>query len=252
MSLRTHNHKRKKTMHPAITKIIACQVVIEELLPLLPEGTDYETLDLGLHVNPDKLRATLQERIDASNKEKGTILLGYGLCSRAVVGLRSKTCSLVVPCTDDCIGIFLGSREAYLKQLKAEPGSYYLTKGWIEAGDNMFGPQNQIVQRYGKEKAEALIKKMLQNYTRLVFINTGKYRVEQYREYTERTASRYGLRFEEILGATTLVDKMANGPWDEDFLVIPPGQTITYESFYESPRWTTPVTTDGFGNADQR
>ncbi len=231
-------------MNPAITKIIACQVVIEELLPLLPEGTDYETLDLGLHVNPDKLRTTLQQKIDASAKETGTILLGYGLCSRAVVGLRSETCSLAVPRVDDCIGIFLGSREAYLRQVKAEPGTYYLTKGWIEAGDNMFGSQNQIVERYGPEQAEALIKRMLQNYTRLVFINTGKYRVEHYREYTERTASRFGLRFQEILGATTLVDKMANGPWDGDFVVVPPGQTITYESFYQSPGWTTPVVTD--------
>ena len=235
----------------AISKIIACQVVIEELLPLLPEGTDYETLDLGLHVNPDKLRMTLQEKIDASNKEKGSILLGYGLCSRAVVGLRSEKCSLVVPCVDDCIGIFLGSREAYLKQAKAEPGTYYLTKGWIEAGDNLFGSHNQMVERYGPKQAEALIKRMLQNYTRLVFINTGKYRVEHYREYSERTASRYGLRYQEIFGATTLVDKMANGPWDQDFVVVPPGQTITYEAFYKSAGWTPPIVTNALGNVEQ-
>ena len=236
----------------AISKVIACQVVIEELLPLLPEGTDYETLDLGLHVNPDKLRTTLQERIDASGKDAGAILLGYGLCSRAVVGLRSEKCSMVVPCVDDCIGIFLGSREAYLKQAKAEPGTYYLTKGWIEAGDNLFGSNNQIIERYGPEQAEVLIKRMLQNYTRLVFINTGKYRVEHYREYAERTASRYGLRFQEIFGATTLVDKMANGPWDGDFIVVPPGQTITYESFYESPGWTTPDVTSSSVNPRQQ
>ncbi len=241
----------EESVHPAITDIIACQVVIEELLPLLPEGTDYQTLDLGLHVNPDKLRKTLQEKIDSSSKEKGTILLGYGLCSRAVVGLRSENCSLVVPCVDDCIGIFLGSREAYLKQLKAEPGTYYLTKGWIEAGDNLFGDQNQIIQRYGPEQAEVLIKKMLQNYTRLVFINTGQYRVEHYRDYTKRVASRYGLRFQEILGATTLVDKMVNGLWDRDFVVIPPGQTITYESFYQSHGWTRPALADNLGNAEQ-
>jgi len=242
----------KRIVHPAITKIIACQVVIEELLPLLPEGTDYETLDLGLHVNPDKLRTTLQEKIDAASKETGTILLGYGLCSRAVVGLRSEKCSLVVPCVDDCIGIFLGSREAYLKQVKAEPGTYYLTKGWIEAGDNLFGDHNQMMKRYGPEQAEVLIKKMLQNYTRLVFINTGQYRVEHYREYCKSIASRFSLRFQEILGATTFVEKMVNGPWDEDFVVVLPGQTITYESFYESPRWTTPVITEDLENVEQR
>jgi hypothetical protein len=200
------------------------------MLPLLPQGAECETLDFGLHVNPEKLKKTLQEKIDAS--EKGTILLGYGLCSRAVVGLRSETCSLVVPRVDDCISIFLGSREAYLRQMKAEPGTYYLTKGWIEAGDNLFGSYHQMVERYGPEQAERLIKRMLQNYTRLVFINTGKYQVEHYREYSKQMASRYDLRFEEITGSPTLVAEMINGPWDGDFVVVPPGQAISYEDFY--------------------
>lgn len=226
-------------MHPSITKIIACRVVIEEILPLLPEGVDYSTLDFGLHVNPDELKKAIQEEIDASNNAKGTILLGYGLCSRAAVGLRSENCALVVPRVDDCIGIFLGSREAYLKQIYREPGSYYLTKGWIEAGDNPFGLYNQMVERYGTEKAEWLIKRMLKNYTRLVFINTGQYEVDHYREYSKRMASRYGLRFEEIHGSTALVAKMIHGPWDEEFVVVPPGRTISYEDFYESNIWKT-------------
>jgi hypothetical protein len=218
-------------VHLGITKIIACQVVVEEILPILPQGMDCEALDFGLHVNPDKLRKTLQEKIDASGTGKGTILLGYGLCSRSVVGLRSERCSLVLPRVDDCIGIFLGSREAYLKQAKTEPGTYYLTKGWIEAGDDLFGSYHQMVERYGPGLAERLIKRMLQNYTRLVFINTGKYKVEHYREYSKRIASRYDLRFEEIGGSPALLDKIVNGSWDEDFIVVPPGQAISYEAF---------------------
>ena len=219
-------------MHLDITKVIACQVVIEEMLPLLPQGVDYEILDFGLHVNPDKLKKTLQEKIDASNNGKGTILLGYGLCSRAVVGLRSENCALVIPRVDDCISIFLGSRDDYLRQMKAEPGTYYLTKGWIETGDDLFGSYHQMVERYGPEQTERLIKRMLQNYTRLVLINTGKYQIEHYREYSKQMASRYDLRFEEISGSPTLVAKMIDGPWDGDFVVAPPGQAISYEDFY--------------------
>jgi hypothetical protein len=227
-------------MYPNITKIIACQVVIEEILPLLPEAVEYETLDYGLHVNPDELRKAIQAKIDASNDGKGMILLGYGLCSRAVVGLRSENCALVLPRMDDCIGIFLGSREAYLKQMYAEPGTYYLTKGWIEAGDNPFGLYDQMVERYGTEKAEWLIRRMLKNYTRLVFINTGQYEVDHYRKYSKRMASRYGLRFEEISGSTALITKMINGPWDEDFIMVPPAQTISFEAFHETSASITP------------
>ena len=233
-------------MQPEITKIIACQVVMEEILPLLPEGVDYETLDLGLHVKPEELRKVLQERIDLSNKKEGAILLGYGLCSRTVVGLRSEKCSLIVPSVDDCIGIFLGSREAYLQQLKAEPGTYYLTKGWIEASDNPFGCYNQMAERYGPEQAERLIKRMLKNYTRLVFINTGQWEVEHYRQYSRAMASRYDLRFEEIKGSEALVTKMVNGPWDGDFIVAPPGQAISFEAFCESPNWKNPGLTEDY------
>ena len=71
----------------------------------------------------------------AAAPKVGTIILGYGLCSRAVVGLRAEGCTLVVPRVDDCIAIFLGSGDAYRTQHCSEPGTYYLTKGWIEAGD---------------------------------------------------------------------------------------------------------------------
>ncbi len=213
---------------------------MEEILPFLPEGMDYETTELGLHVKPEELRTVLQEKIDGSNREGGAILLGYGLCSRTVVGLRSETCSLVVPRVDDCIGIFLGSREAYLKQQKTEAGTYYLTKGWIEASDNLFGCYNEMVERYGPEQAERLTKRMLQNYTRLVFINTGQWEVERFRRYSRDMASRFGLRFEEIEGSKTLVTKMVNGPWDEDLVVVSPGQPISYETFCEGPNWKRP------------
>jgi len=232
--------EKQKTMHPNITKIIACQVVIEEMLPLLPQGVNYEILDFGLHVNPDKLKKTLQEKIDTSKNGNGTILLGYGLCSRAVVGLQSEDSTLVVPRVDDCIGIFLGSHKAYLKQMREEPGTYYLTKGWIEAGDDLFGSYHQMAERYGAEQAERLIKRMLKNYTRLVFINTGKYEVDHYREYSKRIASRYDLKFEEISGSPTLITKMTNGPWDEDFIVVSPGQSILYEDFYGSSKLENP------------
>ena len=65
---------------------------------------------------------------------------GYGLCSQGVIGVRANDCTLVVPRVDDCIAIFLGSASAYKKQSRTEPGTYYLTKGWIEVGESpLFG-----------------------------------------------------------------------------------------------------------------
>jgi hypothetical protein len=198
---------------------------------MLPEGVTYEVLDFGLHLIPEKLRSQLQEAIDTASAEVDTIILGYGLCSMAVVGLKATACTLVVPRVDDCIAIFLGSRTAYQKQFGQEPGTYYLTKGWIEVSDTPFAEYERLVEKYGPEQAERMIKLMLKNYTRLAFIDTGHYEQERYREYARHTAEQFGLRYEEIPGSRALVKKMLYGPWDDDFVIARPGETITYANF---------------------
>ncbi len=212
--------------------VIACATVIEEMLPLLPADVGHRILDFGLHVHPDKLRQALQDAIDASKGQADTIVLGYGFCSQGVIGVRATDCRLVVPRVDDCIAIFLGSCLAYQQQSRSEPGTYYLTKGWIEVGDSPFAEYERMVARYGPEHAERIIRLMLKNYKRLALINTGQYELERYRDYARRTAGRFGLRYEEIEGSTELVKKMVNGPWEDEFVVAQPGQVIQFEDFF--------------------
>jgi len=219
-------------MNISRTLVMACATVIEEMLPHLPAGMQHQVFEFGLHINPEKLRRTLQEAIDAVNGKYDTIVLGYGLCSQAVIGIKSDTSSLVVPRVDDCISIFLGSRSAYRFQSQSEPGTYYLTKGWIEVGDTPFAEYDRLIQRYGAERAERIIRLMLGNYKRLALINTGLYELERYRAYARRTAERFDLRYEEIEGSDTLVKKMIFGPWDDDFVVVQPGEMIRYDHFF--------------------
>ncbi len=214
--------------------VIACATVIEEMLPLLPEDVSHETLDFGLHLHPNNLRETLQRKIEQVSSRADVLLLGYGLCSTAVVGLKATQATLVIPRTDDCIGIFLGSCAAYRQQVEQEPGTYYLTKGWIQVGDSPFEEHKRLIQKYGEAKAERMTRLMLKNYKRLGFINTGEYEIERYRNYAREAAERYGLRFEEIPGSLALISKMVFGPWDEEFVVVPPGETVRFEDFVSS------------------
>lgn len=215
-------------------KIIACATVIEELLAILPDDLPYEVLDFGLHLYPDELKKVLQEKINEASQDADVLLLGYGLCSMAVVGLTATTATLVIPRTDDCIAIFLGSCNAYQEQARQEPGTYYLTKGWIEAGDTPFEEHNQLIEKWGEKKAERMTRLMLRNYRRLAFINTGAYEIDRYRKYSREVAERFGLNFEEIEGSPSLVNKLVFGPWDDEFVVVEPGQTVTYMDFRKS------------------
>lgn len=215
----------------ALRKVIACATVIEEMLPLLPEGMTCEVLDFGLHLTPEKLRNKLQQAIDVASAEADTVILGYGLCSMAVVGLKATGCTLVVPRVDDCIAIFLGSHAAYREQAGQEPGTYYLTKGWIEVNDTPFAEYDRLVARYGPDQADRMIKLTLKNYTRLALIDTGHYEQERYRGYARRMAKQFGLRYEEIPGSKALIKKMLYGPWDDDFVIARPSDTISYADF---------------------
>ena len=214
------------------TLVMACATVIEEMLPHIPEGMHRQLFDFGLHVNPNELRESLQAAINVASVKYDTIILGYGLCSQAIIGITANNCQLVVPRVDDCIAIFLGSRQAYYSQARSAPGTYYLTKGWIEVGDTPFTEYNYTVEKYGKEKAERIFRLMMGNYTRLALINTGLYEIDKYRNYTKETADEYGLQYEEIDGSDALVKKLLFGPWDDEFVVIQPGETFTLDQFF--------------------
>jgi hypothetical protein len=225
------NNQTTPQIQTGRTKILACATVIEEMLPLMSSEMAYEVLDFGLHVHPEELKRVLQNAINASTSQADYIILGYGLCSQAVVGLKAEDCTLIIPRVDDCIAIFLGSESAYREQLHKVPGTYYLTKGWIEAGDTPFNEYEILEKKYGQERARKVIDRLLKNYTRLALINTGQYELEHYRDLTAKMAQRFSLRYEEIPGSDSLVKKMLYGPWDEDFVIAAPGQTISFMDF---------------------
>jgi hypothetical protein len=231
---------------PSKTKVIACATVIEEMQSLLlPLNIAYEVLDFGLHLIPDNLKKTLQQSIDDNCVQYDTLILGYGLCSMAIVGLHTRKCTLIIPRVDDCIAIFLGSKEAYREQAHKEPGTYYLTKGWIEVSDTPFEEYKRLVDKYGEERADRIMKVMLKHYTRLAYIDTGQSDQEQYREYARNTARKFNLRFEEIPGSDTLIRKLLFGPWDDEILIAPPGHTIEYLDF------KTSITTNSYASLFQ-
>ncbi len=197
----------------------------------MPPGMAYEVLDFGLHLIPNNLKQSLQEAIDAASQDYDTLILGYGLCSMAVVGLQTRGSTLVIPKVDDCIAIFLGSGEAYSEQAQKEPGTYYLTKGWIEVSDTLLDEYQRILEKYGEERADFIMGEMLKHYTRLVYIDTGHQDQAHYRAQAQKTAAQFNLRYEEITGSNALIKKMMFGPWDEDFVVAPPGHTVHYLDF---------------------
>lgn len=217
-------------------KLISCRVMIDEIRPFLPEKFATEVFEISLHVNPDRLREQLQQAINASDGFYDPIYLGYGLCSKAVVGLVAEQSRLVIPKSDDCMEIFLGSRKARLDQLAREPGTYFLTHGYMGDGASMiFAEYERSLARYGKERAERILKSMMSHYRRLVYIRTphGE-EMESDRRCAVDLACRLSLRYEEIAGTAEWLRRMIAQEWNDSFVVAAPGKQIELEDFMEN------------------
>ena len=53
--------------------------------------------------------------------------------------------------------ILLGSQQAYLREFRDKPGTYYLTKGWLECEGHPLGEYRECVERYGHERADHIV-----------------------------------------------------------------------------------------------
>ena len=90
--------------------VIACQVFQSLIEKYLPEDLAKQVTfkDYGLHRVPSKLTWSVQEEIDAL-EEPSLVMLGYGLCGNGLKGIQSLDHTLLIPRTDDCIAVRLGS-----------------------------------------------------------------------------------------------------------------------------------------------
>lgn len=210
--------------------IIACATVAEELVAMGVPRNKMEILDFALHKDPEMLRVVLQKRIDELPGKK-EVLLGYGLCSNGTVGLCSTKHRIICPRVDDCIGIFLGSKAEHRKRLEEEPGTYFLTKGWIEGCDTLYDEFESLKETYGENRAMRIMQVMLKNYKKIALINTGLYELEKCRDYTSLMSGTFSLKQVEIPGSTRLLEKLLNGDWDDEFVIAKPGHKISLTDF---------------------
>ena len=225
--------------------VIACQVLQDLLEKLLPENlADRVTfMDYGLHRVPNQMTPILQVEIDGI-EQASLVVLGYGLCGNGLKGIKAGIHTLLVPRADDCIAILLGSREAYIQEFEAHPGTYYLSKGWLESGSHPLKEYKEYVEKYGPDDAAWVMNVQYQHYERLVLVTHSEEDMETYRPEALEVAQycqQWDMRYEEIRGSDNYVRRLVEAislnidlsseKAGSDFLVIPPGGEIRQEEF---------------------
>ncbi len=214
--------------------VIACNIMKDELLRFQANEISFVFLEQSLHRTPQKMKPIIQEEIDkAAEEDLDYVILSYGLCSNGILGVKAIGHPIVIPRVHDCIALFLGSWDRYMEEHKKEPGTYYLTKGWIDEGKSPLGIYQEYCQRYDKETAEWVIREELKNYTRIALVDMGAELSETLREHAKENAQFLHLRYEEIKGSLAFFEKMLRGWWDKDFVILKAGEEVTQELFLD-------------------
>ena len=230
-------------------KLISCEVLYRELCHAVarsPHTVDIEFLPKGLHDigclgMRERLQAVL-DRVDHSSYD--AILLGYALCNNGITGLTARQIPLVVPRAHDCMTLFLGDRQRYLDYFQNNPGTYFLTSGWLERGEptgelrqlsiqhtsGMDLTYEELVARYGEDNAVFLYEELCnhtKHYAKIAFIQMGIEPDGSFEAAAREKAASRNWAFEKLQGDLRLLELLVNGAWeDRDFLVVQPGQRI--------------------------
>jgi hypothetical protein len=204
-----------------------------------------------LHNNPPDLRTQLQSHLDAAADEKyDAVVLAYGLCGQATAGLIARNTPVVVPRAHDCITLYLGSRERYQEQFENNKGTYWYTLDYMERRDDtphstlalgsgidtdLDAVYDEYVEKYGEDNADYLMEVMgawQEHYQRAAFIDMGVGDGTAIEQQAQADAARRGWIFEKVTGDLILIRRLLAGDWDNDFLVLQPGEqlTITYDT----------------------
>jgi len=216
--------------------MIACEVFRDELQQFQPQ-IPIHYLEMGLHDQPMLLRQQLQSMIESmENAGKPRILLAYGNCGHAILGLTTTCSELIIPRIDDCVSLFLEGNETRKQWLLKFPGNYYYSAGWIRGGkvpgpDRELQLRNALNEKYpdSPDSVEVLLEldaEMFSVHNTVCYLKTTEN--PELEHYCQSCAAHLGWNYTEHLASTRLLEQLLNGTTGSElFMNIPPGHRIS-------------------------
>lgn len=199
-SLAPQMQKRMETSPPPLS-VIACEVFRSEIEMLAKDMThivEYQWLPMSQHDRPQELRQHLQAAISLAEEhpKSEAIVLIYGLCGNATLGLNSSKKPLLIPPVHDCIALLLGGQKQYETEQACHSRCYWFSPGWI-CGGKTPGPSlyDSVKKRYSEtydpETVEDLMDAFLsqyESYGEATYLNTGMESAERDLLHTKKCA----------------------------------------------------------------
>jgi len=227
-------------------KLIACDVFARLAYHEAAKSAhivDVQLLPMLAHIEPDALRADIQAAIDTAcqgykprpNTAYDKILLGYGLCGNAAMGL-SSTIPMIVPRMHDCCAMFMGSKQKFLDVFGHRLSTPWRSCGYMERCDSIdivnyksHPDYLKLVEEYGDDNAEYIWESMNppEVSTEAVYIQLPGFEHNNAEQNYTKQKIQEDCQVETVQGDISWFTKLVNGPWDSsEFLELSPGGKI--------------------------
>ena len=211
---------------------MACETLKEDLLHVIRElKSDIPAvfIESTHHNDPASLHRRLAGEI-AKASDVDTILLGYGFCGNAACGLGSADKTIVLPQVDDCITLLLGSLKKRKELNTLKP--YFLTRGILNNRENIWVEYSRSIDKYGWEKGIQLMKGTLVHYKKIIVIETPSNKPGNWQAKVDELSENLSLEKMTIRGTYALIRQLLTGVWEDNFIVLPPGERIKMEMLF--------------------
>lgn len=144
---------------------ISCGIFREEIEYLARENKfphNVTFLDAALHVNFDKLKASLVGALEQAKAEGASIKVLYGHCHPRIPEILERYGAKKIA-AGNCLEAMVGADE--ILRLNDEATSFFLSVGWVNNWEKMF--------EMGREDFGFDFKSMFQQYKRVLVFDTG-------------------------------------------------------------------------------
>ncbi|HBQ64401.1 MAG TPA: hypothetical protein DD727_05685 [Clostridiales bacterium] len=230
-------------------KLISCEVFTRETCMAIatsPHLVDPEFTPKESHTYPEVLRGDIQKRITQAENDPhfdyDAILLGFGLCGNSVLGLQTEKLPLVIPRAHDCCTIFLGSKARFLEEFKdrlscpwSSPGYQERVRKGTKSLEYVSSAYKDLTDQYGEDNAAYIWATLHPNDKHEhIFIDIPELshlgHLERFKASPDRqepVVLQGDMRLLRILVSQDWVTVPVVDALADEFLVVPPGRSIT-------------------------